>query len=107
MKLHHEGKTLCVSEVPELSLAGATDIATKLHAALITGEANVVIDLSETTFMDCGGLGALLSLRNDRCPQTEGNVHLNFRNPTPPVRRLLGLTRMEHLVEQESCAQAA
>jgi anti-anti-sigma factor len=99
MKFHQNGKTLCVSDVRELGLANAEEFAAELRPALATGAENVVIDLSETRFVDCGGLGALVALRNDtRSRAGHRPVRLNLVNPTAPVRQLLHLTHFDHLL---------
>jgi anti-anti-sigma factor len=95
VKLHHQGNTLCVTDVPELNLANAANFAAELRAALWDSEENVVIDLSATKFVDCGGLGALAALSNKvrRRP-----VRLDLVNPTAPVLRLLRLTHFDRLL---------
>jgi anti-anti-sigma factor len=103
MKLHQEGNTLCVSDVPELGLANAEEFAAELQPALATGAENVIIDLSSTRFVDCGGLGALVALRNKVSSGARHRlVHLNLVNPTPPVRQLLRLTHFDHLLESSA-----
>ena len=95
MKLQHQGNTLCVSDVPEINLANAAHVTAELRAALWESEENVVIDLSGTKFVDCGGLGALVALRNDARKRP---VHLDLVNPPEPVMRLLRLTHLDRLV---------
>ncbi|MDB6022853.1 MAG: hypothetical protein JWQ04_2710 [Pedosphaera sp.] len=96
MKICHQGNTLCISEVPELDFVHAENFTAELRPALAPGVENVIVDLSATTIMDCSGLGALIAWRNKARLRP---IRLNFVNPTPLVRRLLSLTRLDCLLE--------
>ncbi|MFJ9770329.1 STAS domain-containing protein [Kitasatospora sp. NPDC101157] len=68
------------------------DTAPRLHRELsraLTEHREVVLDLSEVTFMDCSGLGVLVRARNqaDRSGRS-----LVLRGVGRPVARLLKLT---------------
>jgi anti-anti-sigma factor len=65
------------------------------HAAL-NGHTSIEIDLSDTSVMDCSGLGALISLRNS-VRRRNGVVRLV--SPIPAVRRLLEIVRAEQMFE--------
>ena len=52
---------------------------------------DVVIDLSQVTFVDSSGLGALIVARNTA---REGRGSVSLVSPPPVVRRLLGSTRL-------------
>ena len=95
MKLKALGQTLNVSGIKELGAANSQLFRDEVKAAL-TGEKNIDIDLSETTFVDSCGLGALISLHKTTCNRN-GTVRL--LNPTPPVQQILELTRMHRIFE--------
>ncbi|MFI6449682.1 STAS domain-containing protein [Kitasatospora sp. NPDC050543] len=72
----------------EIDLAAARHLRRKLARALVEHR-EVVLDLSEVTFMDCAGLGALVQGRNlaDRT-----GLRLVLHGIAHPVARLLRLT---------------
>jgi anti-sigma B factor antagonist len=49
----------------EMDLATAEVLAAVLHSQLDCGRRFVRLDLSELTFLDCAGLGALVDVRNN------------------------------------------
>jgi len=95
MKVQALGETLNVSGIKELGAANSQNFRDEIKAAL-AGEKNIDIDLSETTFVDSCGLGALISLHKTTCNRN-GTVRL--LNPTPPVQQILELTRMHRIFE--------
>ncbi|MFF2548830.1 STAS domain-containing protein [Kitasatospora sp. NPDC058063] len=72
----------------EIDLDAAPSLRRALATALESHQ-EVVLDLSEVTFMDCAGLGALVRARNqaDRC-----GARLVLRGADRRVVRLLKLT---------------
>ncbi|MFB7908356.1 STAS domain-containing protein [Kitasatospora sp. NPDC056076] len=72
----------------EIDLASAPRLHRELTCALDTHQ-NVLLDLSQVTFMDCSGLGALVQARN-QADRTGGRLAL--RGVGHPVARLLRLT---------------
>jgi anti-sigma B factor antagonist len=57
---------------------------------------NIDIDLSQTTFLDSCGLGALVALQKTASDR-QGTLRL--LNPQPPVEQILELTRMDRILE--------
>ena len=94
MKIEVEGKRLRVSEVEELGMANARAFREEVLAALDGAEKELEIDLSQTTFVDSCGLGALVALRKV-AEASHGTVCLV--NPQPPVRQILELARMHRV----------
>jgi len=96
MKIVREGETLNVSEILELATANSRAFQAELHAALPLEVSNIDIDLSQTGFLDCGGVGALVALRN--CARRQ-NAKLAIRlvNPGPHARQIIELTRMDRV----------
>src|SRR6185369_12226553 len=86
---------LRVMGMAELTAAHGRRFRKQVGAAL-NGHTVIEIDLSQTTVMDCAGLGALIAIRNltrDR----KGVVRLV--NPSSRVQQLLDLMRAEQVFE--------
>jgi anti-anti-sigma factor len=105
MKIHNQGETLCISDLTELALANAACFAEEARCAIEAGVKNIVVDLSQTGFLDCGGIGALIALRNN-AQRNHGDISLRVVNPTAPVRRILHLTQLDGLMESAGTATA-
>jgi len=88
-------KVLSVAGTRVLTTATATKFRERVFAAL-NGHDIIEVDLSRTTFMDCGGLGALIALRNATRDRT-GRMRL--LNPTPPVEQVLNLLEAQRVFE--------
>jgi anti-anti-sigma factor len=65
-------------------------------SAALNGHTSIEIDLSDTSVLDCAGLGALIALRN--CARRRNGV-VRLVRPTPAVRRLLDIVRAEQMFE--------
>jgi anti-sigma B factor antagonist len=77
-----------------IDLASAPDIERMLTLRVATAEGAVALDLSETDFMDSSGLSMLVRLRNKAHAR---GLALVLVDPSPPVRRLLEITRVDGL----------
>src|SRR2546421_1486962 len=96
MKIRHNGETVSISGIAELGASNSRSFAATLSAALPLDVGQIEIDLSETGFLDCGGVGALIALRN--CARRRnGKVIIRLLNPTPPVRHIFKLTHMDRI----------
>lgn len=98
MKVTHEGPTLSVSEIPELSAVNSNQFRDRVQSSLPPSVHVIEVDLSETQFMDSCGLGALFALYK-ATGQGRNGVALRILNPTPPVLQLFELTQMHRLFE--------
>jgi anti-sigma B factor antagonist len=96
MKIETEGQTLRVSAVRQLGASNANSFRDSVRDSLDGTQKNIDIDLSETTFLDSCGLGALVALQKT-VSDRQGTVRL--LNPQPPVEQLLELTRMDRILE--------
>ena len=96
MKVSSQGETVNVSGIRELGAANSQSFRDEVRGAMGQGLRNIDIDLSQTTFVDSCGLGALISLHKATCDR-KGAVRLI--NPTPPVQQILELTRMHRIFE--------
>jgi anti-anti-sigma factor len=89
---------------PILQLAGEVDMASVplLHETYgeVCGESGsgLIIDLSGVTFLDSSGLAILISIHEEL--EARG-AQLTILAPTPPVRRLFGLTGLDSVFEIE------
>ena len=88
-------EVLRVGGFAELTAANSDRVGRRIHAGL-NGHRSIEIDLSRTTFMDCTGLGALISLRN-LARARNGGVRLV--NPTPTVQQLFDVVCAGHMFE--------
>jgi anti-sigma B factor antagonist len=96
MKIEVQGDTLRISGLKELGAANANAFRDEARAAMADGQRNVEIDLSQTTFIDSCGLGALIALHKTACAR---NGVLRLLNPPPPVQQILELTRMHRIFQ--------
>ena len=100
MKIVEQGETLHVSEIDQLAAADALGFESAVRAALPVCPRQINIDLSETGFVDCGGLGALIAVRN--CARRRNSTAtVRLLNPALPARRLLKLARADSLFPVE------
>src|SRR5436305_13107542 len=95
----HEG-TLTVTGLRELSAVNARSFCALVGAVLSADLKIIEIDLSQTEFVDGGGLGALMPFYQT-ANRDHGGEALTMRllNPAPPVLQTIELTRTHHLLE--------
>jgi anti-sigma B factor antagonist len=77
-----------------IDLASAPDIERMLTLRVATAEDAVALDLSGTEFMDSSGLSMLVRLRQKAHAR---GLALVLVDPSPAVRRLLEITRVDRL----------
>ena len=86
-----EGHTITVAAFGELDLDSVKDLQKIVdRCLLVAGVRHLVVDMSQVTFCDCSGLGALMQAR-----ETALRQRISFRLTevkAPIVRRLLTLT---------------
>jgi anti-anti-sigma factor len=88
-------KVLSVAGTRVLTTVTASKFRERVMAAL-NGHDVIEVDLSGTTFMDCGGLGALIGLRN---ATRDRKGRMRLLNPTPPVEQVLNLLEAQRVFE--------
>jgi anti-sigma B factor antagonist len=96
MKIEAHGDTLRISGLTELGASNSNEFRDQARAALQTPQRNIEVDLSQTTFLDSCGLGALIALHKTACGRS-GLVRLI--NPQPAVMQVLELTRLHRIFE--------
>lgn len=91
------GAVMVVRLVGELDLSNATAVQDQLADLLAyRPTADVVLDLSGLSFMDCSGLRVLLEMRR---MLTVGRRRLSLRGTRPGVQMLLRVARHEDLLD--------
>ena len=93
MKIVIYGDTANVSEIRELGTATANSFQSALNAALPDSVKHINLDLSQTTFVDCGGLGALVAIRN-RATHGQGAT-IRLLNAPEPLQKIVSLMKMD------------
>jgi anti-anti-sigma factor len=101
MKFIVQGDTLNVSEIRELATATANSFQSELSAALSDCVKNIDLDLSQTTFVDCGGLGALIALRK-KASNGHGPATIRLLNPPKPLERIVKMMKMSDVFPIET-----
>jgi anti-sigma B factor antagonist len=98
MKLLDKGDVLTVTDVKELGANNSDAFRDEVKAALPNGFKTVEIDLSETSFIDSCGLGALIAIQKFATGRN-GQVSVRLLNPLPSVQQLFELTRLHRMFE--------
>jgi len=92
MKMETFGESLHITAVIRLGAANAKGFRDWVAGQLQNGYKNITVDLSETTFIDSSGLGALVALQKAAAAR-QGELRL--LNPQPSVQQILALTRLD------------
>jgi anti-anti-sigma factor len=81
----------------ELDLSTASDLEGPLEDAISTGDASVLIDLSECEFIDSTGIALIVRAwqRLDRGAEGDGNGRVVICSDNDQVRRVLEITGIE------------
>lgn len=85
------GARIVTALEPRIDAAGAIAFKDSIHAACDGAGPRVVLDLSCVDFLDSSGLGALVAVRQ----LLGAGRQLELAALTPPVARVLRLTRMD------------
>ncbi|MEM1161753.1 MAG: STAS domain-containing protein [Pseudomonadota bacterium] len=86
----HDGYSIVDVEGPRLDAAHADGFKADLKELIDAGNHRIMLDFSKVQFMDSSGLGAVVG-----CMKYLGSTGtLEIAGPTPPVQKVLKLTRM-------------
>ena len=96
MKQENLGSVLRISAVKELAAVNANQFREWVGQSFVDGQKDIEMDLSQTTFIDSCGLGALVALH--KVARRRGGC-LRLISPQPQVQQLLELTRMSQIFE--------
>jgi anti-anti-sigma factor len=81
----------------ELDLSTASDLERPLQDAISSGDASVLIDLTECEFIDSTGIAMIVRAwqRLDRAADGDGNGRVVISSDNDQVRRVLEITGLE------------
>ena len=100
MKIDRNGDTLNVTEIIELATPSAESFRVALSSALPGNAKRIDIDFSQTVFVDCGGLGALVAVRN--CARSRSReITIRLLNPPQSLQRMIAVMRMDDAFQME------
>jgi anti-anti-sigma factor len=88
-----DGATVALSG--EIDMQAAESVITAGQQALAAQPARLVIDLTATTFLDSGGIGAIVALRNSAIA---GGAELVLRRGPRTVMRVLELVGLDSVI---------
>ena len=102
MKVQRHNDTVKITGLRELCATNAHDFREQACAALDPELAAIEIDLCHIPFIDSCGLGALVALHKAaNGGQPNGGVAICLIDPTPAVRQVIELTRMDCVFQIE------
>jgi anti-sigma B factor antagonist len=94
--LDHDERTATVALRGEIDVLTVDQVRATLAEALALHPHDLVVDLSELTFIDSTGLGALIGgFQRAR----DAGIRFRLARPTPPVRQILVLSGLLEVVE--------
>jgi len=94
---------LWVDGIRELDQLNALALVERVNTVLTDTVKLIVLDLSQTVFLDSYGLGALIALRN-KMGRRKGVVRL--LNPSRLVEQVLELTRLHRVLDIVKCEKS-
>jgi anti-sigma B factor antagonist len=96
-----------VTIAPEgrLDAFSSTKFREKVLGLIENGVKYLVLDLSQTSFLDSAGMAALVSALK-QCRQRGGDVRMVWPQ-AEPVKRILSLTKFDRVFEMKSSAEEA
>jgi len=96
MKMETLGDTLHITAVMRLGATNAKGFRDWVAGQLRRGCKDITVDLSETSFIDSSGLGALVALQKAAAAR---KGELRLLNPQPSVQQILELTRLDQFFQ--------
>jgi len=96
MKIVQDGEVLSITEINRLGSADSSSFQSQVGPSLPSEVKQIEIDLSQTDFLDCGGLGALIAVRKQARHRNPA-LTVKLLNPSDPIRRILKLRGMDQL----------
>jgi anti-sigma B factor antagonist len=75
----------------EVDLLTAPDLAECIEKIIARAPRDLVIDLTQASFLDCSGVSVILSARRDLSDASR----IVIRQPRPFIRKILGITQVD------------
>lgn len=91
--------TLRIQDMPELTAAQAGTLRDAVQKARTPDHQRLLVDLSQTTFIDSSGLGTLIALHKS---MTSSGGQVIIYRPSPAVQQVLELTRLHRVFQIET-----
>ena len=88
-----------------LDMLRALEFRKQLQAVLDSGAKNLVLDLSETPFLDSAGMAVLVSALK-QCRERGGDARMVWPQ-AEPVKRILTLTKFDRVFEMKTSVEEA
>jgi anti-sigma B factor antagonist len=86
----------CTIALPRIvGIANVRDLVQSVRRALADGSPRIVLDLMQTDAVDSTALGAMVQLFK---AATAASSELRLRGPRDGVRRVLAITRLDHVL---------
>jgi anti-anti-sigma factor len=104
MKIEIHGDTMRLLGVRELETASASAFNDAVKQAMTASVKNLEIDLSQVSFLDSCGLGALVAVR--KLVGRRGGV-VRLLNPPAAAQQMLELTRLYRVLEVVNSEEVA
>ncbi len=83
----------------------ALEFRKQVQAVLDSGAKNLVLDLSQTPFLDSAGMAVLVSALK-QCREQGGDARMVWPQ-AEPVKRILSLTKFDRIFEMKNSVQEA
>ncbi|MCE7982986.1 MAG: anti-sigma factor antagonist [Caldilinea sp. CFX5] len=83
----------------------ALEFRKQVQAVLDSGARNLVLDLSQTPFLDSAGMAVLVSALK-QCREQGGDARMVWPQ-AEPVKRILSLTKFDRIFEMKNSVQEA
>jgi anti-sigma B factor antagonist len=87
---------LSISTPVDMNASTVHTFREKVRASLLVDHTQLDVDMSNTTFLDSSGLGALLSFHK---LMTARGGKMRVINPRPAVVQIIELTRVHRIIE--------
>ncbi len=88
-----------------LDTVRALDFKKQLQSVIDSGVKNIVLDLSQTPFLDSAGMAALVSALK-QCRERGGDARMVWPE-AEPVRRILALTKFDRVFQMKASVEEA
>lgn len=98
-------RVVTVAPQGRLDMLRAIEFRKQMQALIDGGAKHLVLDLSETPFLDSAGMAALVSVLK-QCRERGGDARMVWPQ-AEPVKRILSLTKFDRVFEMKMTAEEA